>query len=181
MAEISDAELAELRGAHRLLDAVIKNPETKDDAARILKKLNPKAAVPEYDLKVAVGKALQQRDERIAKLEKMITDEKVDAKFNRDLDAAAARHGITEEARPKVLKLMQDRNIYDPEAATLLFLNQNPPAEIATSSGWASAAMFDEPKGGTEWGEWFQDPAGMRDKEIGKFFSETRSGKNSPL
>lgn len=180
MAEVSDAELAELRGAHRLLDAVIKNPETKDAAAAILKKLNPKASIPEYDLKVQVGNAMKMLNEKIAKLEKTITDKEVDGKFQGDFRASIERHGITKDAEPKVMALMKERNIFDPEAATLLYVNQNPPAEIATSSGWASSQMFDEPKGGTEWGDWFADPAGMRDKEIGKFFSETR-GKNSPL
>jgi hypothetical protein len=180
MAEVSDAELAELRGAHRLLDAVIKNPETKDAAAAILKKLNPKASIPEYDLKQQVGTALRQLNEKIAKLEKGISDKEVDAKFQGNFRAAVDRHGITKDAEPKVLAMMQEKNIYDPEAAMLLYVNQNPAPEMATSSGWASSKMFDDPKADNEWGKWFTDPEGMRDAEIGKFFSETR-GKNSPL
>lgn len=175
MAEVSDAELAELRGAHRLLDTVMKDPRTKGQAQAILKTLNPKAVIPEHDLRVQVGAELKKRDDKIAALEKLIVDSKEDEKFQGAFRGAMDKHGITKDAEPKVLALMKERNILDPEAAALLFHNQNPAPDPVTSSGWAGSAMFDQPKQGTEWGDWFTDPEGMRDKEIGKFFSERKA------
>ena len=174
MAEVSDAELAELRGAHRLLDAVLKNPETKDEAFKIMKKINPKANIPEYDLKQSVSKDVQATNERIAKLEKMLTDRDEDREFNARFDAATAKYGITDDARPKVHALMVERKIADPEAGALLFNNLNPPPPTSTSSGWLGATMFDDSKD-SELGQWIDNPEKMRDAAINEIFGQRRA------
>lgn len=173
MAEIPDALLAEYQGAHKLLDAVLRNPKTKEKAQEIIKDLNPNAVLPDYDLRKAVQGDVKALTDKIAGLEKQLKDEKDDAIFNRAFDTAMSKRGITEEGRPKVMELMKERKIYDPDAGALAFLDANPPPSPVQPSGWAGSLMFDTGKD-SELASWFDETDKRVDQEIGAWLAERR-------
>lgn len=174
MPEISDAELAELRGAHKLLDAVMKNPETKNDAHRIIKKLNPKAVIPEYDLRESMGGEVAALKKQIDALTDSLKQKDELGTYQVKFDAATSKHGITEEGKAKVLELMTERKIHDPEAGVLLFNELNPPPSPTTNSGWAGSTMFDDTPD-TELGQWLANPDKRRDDEIRSVLNERKA------
>lgn len=174
MAEVSDAELAELRGAHRLLDAALKSPETRTDAHKILKKLNPKASIPEFDIQEGVNGKVSALEKKIDELTKSLADKEELGAYSAEFDKAAGKYGVTPEGREKVLKLMEEEKIRSPEAGILLFNERNPAPAPVTTSGWAGASVFDsvpddEMKG------WFENTEKKRDDEIRAVLSERKT------
>ena len=174
MAEVSDAELAELRGAHRLLDAALKSPDTRTDAHKILKKLNPKASIPEFDIQQGVEAKYADLEKKFAALETKLADKEEMGAYSAEFDKAAQKHGVTVDGRAKVLELMTERKIRDPEAGILLFNELNPPPAPVTTSGWAGASVFDsvpddEMKG------WFENTGKRRDEEIRAVLNEFKT------
>lgn len=136
IAQLTPEQVNEALGAWRLLDAVMKNPETKSGAHALIKKINPKASIPEYDLKASV-------DTDVAALRKEIADLKGELKAGKELETytaefegAARKYGITDEGRDKVLELMHKEGIRSPEAGMLLFQERNPAPQPLGVSGW---------------------------------------------
>lgn len=173
MAEIADSALAELQAAYKLLDAVMKNPKTKAKAHAILKELNPNASIPEYDIQQTVSSETAALRKELADLRTELKSEKELSDYTQQFDKAASKFGVTSEGKDKVLKLMHERGIRDPEAGMLLFNDMNPAPAPVTTSGWENQRMYD-PSPETELGAWFKDPEGKRDSEIRAALADVR-------
>lgn len=175
LAALSPAQIEEAIGAWRLLDASLKNPDTRDQAHGILKKLNPKASIPEYDLKQGVDAKYAELEKKFLALETQLKDKDELGAYSAEFDKAASKYGVTPEGREKVLKLMEEEKIRSPEAGILLFNERNPAPAPVTTSGWAGASVFDavpddEMKG------WFENTNQRRDEEIRAVFAERKTG-----
>ena len=174
MAEIDDKLLREYEGAYKIASALFANPETKDMVSAALKKLNPKAPLPEYELKSEMNDKLTKLQEKLdGFMKKQSEDSELD-KYQKDFAGAAEKYGITEDGQKKMLDLMKERQIRDPEAGALLFNSLNPPQEPLTSSPWASSTLFDPSPDG-ELADWFKNPDKKRDTEISATLAEFRN------
>lgn len=174
IAALTPEQVAEMHGAWQLLDAALKNPETRDASQGILKKLNPKANIPEYDLKQGVDTKVSALEKKIDALTKSLADKDELTTYSAEFDKAASKHGVTPEGREKVLKLMEEEKIRSPEAGILLFNERNPAPPPVTTSGWAGASVFDavpddEMKG------WFENTSKRRDDEIRAVLNEFKT------
>lgn len=150
MAEIDDAELAILRGAHRLLDQLHTSPKTRRQFQKAVKELHPSTITDED----RVSEAPEVK--RLDSLEKTVTDF-IDGWKTREQDnefnAAFGRlrdQGYTDEGIDKIKKLMVDRKIPDPEAGAALFDKINPAKPMEHSgfqpTSWNFGGMgADEP------------------------------------
>lgn len=174
MPEISDAELAELRGAHRLLDAALKSPETRTDAHKILKKLNPKASIPEFDIAQGVEAKYAALEKKFDALQTELKSKDELTTYSAEFDKAATKYGVTGEGREKVLKLMEEEKIRSPEAGILLFNERNPAPTPVTTSGWAGASVFDQVPDDDMKG-WFENTGQRRDEEIRAVLNEFKT------
>lgn len=174
MAEIDDKVLAEYQGAYKIASALFANPETKDMVSAALKKLNPKAPLPEYDLKTGFEEKLKKLQDTIDGLVKGQKEKDESQDFQKRWTEAMQKHGITEEGEKKALELMTERRIADPEAGALLYTSMNPPQEPITSSPWASSTLFDPAPDG-ELADWFKNPDKKRDTEISATLAEFRN------
>lgn len=173
MAEVDDKTLAELQGAYKILDAVMRNPKTKDKAHAILKELNPNVSIPEHDIKTGFEDKLLKLQEKIDSFINKQSESKEDENFQKRWSEATSKYGITEDGQKKLHELMTERKIADPEAGALLFNQLNPPQQPVTTAGWESGTLFD-PSPETDLGEWFANPEKKRTEEIRKIFAERR-------
>ncbi len=167
MPEVDQRTYEDLVGAYKLLDAVMRNPETKDDAYKVLKKLNPKVSIPEHDVKTSLEDKFAKLTEKVEGFIKGEQAKKETETYQQQWSSAIDKHipGLTEDGQQKLMDLMKERQIRDPEAGALLWKQLNPPAEPTTSSGWMASTMFD-PSPETDLGEWFKNPDKKRDQEI---------------
>ena len=174
IAGLTPAQIEEMHGAWRLLDAALKNPATRKDSQKILKTLNPKASIPEYDIGETVDGKVSALEKKIDDLTKALSDKDELTTYSAEFDKAASKHGVTPEGREKVLKLMEEEKIRSPEAGILLFNERNPAPAPVSTSGWAGASVFDtvpddEMKG------WFENTGKRRDDEIRAVLNEYKT------
>ena len=140
MAEISDAALAELQQAHTLLKSLYADSAIGMDFRKIVKKKYPQASIPELDAVVRteeIGTALDKRfgevetnlskkiDGFLSERAKEREDVAVNA-FSARIDKIVKDRGYTKEGTEKLLGLMKDRGIQDPDDAVLIFESRQP-------------------------------------------------------
>lgn len=94
---LSAEDLNELRTLAATAQSLFSSPETRQDAQRLMKKINPKLIVPELDQHDAVAKI---REEFHAELDK------------RDKELAAERAGRSRDDR---LRALRDNGLLDPD------------------------------------------------------------------
>lgn len=140
MADINDAELAELRQAHALLKSLHADSTVGMDFKRLVKKAFPKASIPELEAiekTEELGTGLTKKvDEIQTALTKKIDDflearnkEKEEtqvAAFAATIDKIAKERGYTKEGTEKLLGLMKERGIQNPEDAAIIFETTQP-------------------------------------------------------
>lgn len=161
--------------AWQLLDQILKDPETRLDALRIMKKKYPKAAIPELDAQAPYDKKF---DELSKKLDDFITaqgNEKVDGKLLGKIDAVRAKHGLTDEGVEKLKQLMIDKSIADPDDAIHVFNANQPPPEPSMPAGYFPTSFVDASDKGAE--PWFKDEDAAADAEVMSILRETRAGR----
>jgi hypothetical protein len=129
MPEIDENTLSQLRGAHQLLDKLLRDPKTRRDAEKLVKVHRPDFPT--------VEDAAEPYIKQIAALEKKLDtflESQSNAKQDAEADAAFGRlraSGYTDEGIGKIKNLMKERTIPDVEAAAALFdkLNPAPPPQ----------------------------------------------------
>ncbi len=142
MAEISDAALAELQQAHALLKSLYSDSGVGMDFRKIVKKAFPKASIPELEAVEHTEALGTKLSEKFAEAEKTLTgkiDAFLDARkkeredadvetFSTRIHAIAKDRGYTEDGTKKLLELMKERGIQDPEDAAIIFESRQPKA-----------------------------------------------------
>ena len=129
--QIDSDQLALLAAGHKMLEQLYADPEAGLDFKKIIKKKFPQAAVPDLDAVTATEKLIKPLEERLNKWDADRVKEKEDGQV-RDLqtrfDRITKDHGLTEEGQKKLLGIMRDRNIGNPEDAIVIFEKDLPKA-----------------------------------------------------
>lgn len=136
LVEVSASELANLRRSKDLLNGLYTSKDHGAQTRRALKKLDPTLQIPEdvadeyaeplrrelADTKKQLDALKAQQDEDRTKRK----DEDDLAELNRRIDSVVAKRGLTEDGRAGLIDMMQKRQLADPEAAALLYLDSLP-------------------------------------------------------
>jgi hypothetical protein len=128
--EGEDAKLA-LRGAQELWN----DEKLGREAKRLWKQKWPEAQIEGFDQE-------ERLDQKITAFDKAREDEKREADLKARTEALAAKrkstqeqHGYTDDAMKRMDEMMHERDIYDYDAAHLLFAAQNPKPSDASADG----------------------------------------------
>jgi len=143
MPEVSEARLAELNRAAKLLDAVYTDPEFGHTVKKAVQKAEPSIRIPELAAEAAIAPVLEQVGGIAAAVAKM--NERLDAealqrqqeaqadRLAREMSQARTRYKLTEEGTAGMIALMQEKGITDPADAAELYVARNPPQKPASA------------------------------------------------
>ena len=135
MAEINDAELAELRKLQAFHKSLYDDNSVGMEFRKLIRKKYPQASIPELDALEAAEKSGSSIEKKFEELSKGAT-EKIDKFFSdrqkeQDDSAVAAyqarfdkmvkERGYTEEGQKKLIELMKTKGIREPEDAAIIF------------------------------------------------------------
>jgi hypothetical protein len=148
MADISDAELAglsktelaELRKTQAFVKSLYDDSAVGFDFRKLVKKKYPQASIPELDAIVKTEELSTGIDKRMGEIETNLSkkiDGFLDARkkekedsdvetFAAKIDKIAKDRGYTKEGTEKLLGLMKDRGIQDPDDAVVIFESRQP-------------------------------------------------------
>lgn len=161
--------------AWALLDGLLKNPDTRGDTLRIMKKWNPKVVIPEIDAAAPYEKKIGDLAEKLEKALSKIEEDKQDTSLIAKLEKIRAARGYTDEGMEKLKGIMKEHLIADPEIAANHFDATQPKADPAEPSGYFPTSFIDESDKGTE--PWFQNEDAAADQEIKAILRESRAGQ----
>lgn len=206
MALVEDNELEQLRAWARvgqqskpskdLLDAMGKNPKTRQRILSLMKEINPDLAIPEIDAAKPVLDELSKTKEEIAALKKQLEDraaEEVQKRAKNEVEETITKGraklkamGFTKEGIDAVEKMMQERGLADYEAAGALYDRENPqesdPITPTTGNFGRDSGLFAPPEDNV-WAKAVSLPKGRgqeralaaaQNGEINKWFAENR-------
>ena len=140
MADISDAELAELRKAHNLLLSLHGDAETSIELQKLVNKKFPKAKSAELAAverieaaETNIGKKAEESNAEVRKMVQDLIDERKKEKEEAQIESFQARvtrvaeeRGYTKEGTDKLLEVMKERGISNPEDAAVIFESRQP-------------------------------------------------------
>lgn len=157
--EIDDKEVENLRRASNLLQALYADPGLSVEFQRIVKKKFPNAQTPTLDVIEAGSKAQSDLKAEIEKLSKDVSGkidgflearkkEQEEAQVNAFADRfgkVVKDRGYTKEGEEKLLAIMKERGIQNPEDAAILFEASQPketrkPRPFSTRMDFVSAS-----------------------------------------
>lgn len=149
LVEIDENELRNLRTLQNTVSTVMKDPIAKLKVQEAVKRVIPNAQTPELDATVMQYRLDEEREERIAKLEKQIADDKsqreADEKmrgFKSTYDSGfdkLRQDGWTDTGIDEVKKIMEEKGITDHAIAAAYWEKLHPPqAPVAPNGrgGW---------------------------------------------
>jgi len=160
MADIADNELAELRQAHALLKSLYADAGVGMDFRKIVKKKFPSASIPELDavtrteelstsLDKRVSDGMAELNKRIEGFENARKKEKEEADvnaFSARVEKIAKERGYTKEGTDKLLGIMKERGIQNPEDAAIVF-EASQPKPATKPREFSSRMQFITPNG----------------------------------
>lgn len=131
LVEIKAGDLANLQRAKKLLGDLYADKDQGATVRRALKKIDPSLQIPD-EVADAYAEPLRKENAELKKtldaLSKRVDDDAASRKdeadlasLNRSIDSAVKKHKLTEEGRAGLIKVMQDRQIADADAAALVF------------------------------------------------------------
>lgn len=124
--EMSAEEAKILRGSKALMDQLLKNKDTRRTTEANIKKLYPDTTTTD-DLAEPYVKKIDGLEAKLDKFLKAQEDEKLDSKFNQQLNELRTTRSYTEDGIEKIKKVMLEKNIPDAIAAADHWERQNPP------------------------------------------------------
>lgn len=142
LVQISAAELKQQRELLALFDRVWNDPEAGEAVRRTAKKHNPAIHIPD-DHPVAVKAMTEVAAARAetAALAKAFDEYKTagetssaEARLRARLGEVQGKYGLTDEGMAGTIKMMQDRQLADPEAAALLYRESLPKPKPSAAS-----------------------------------------------
>jgi hypothetical protein len=177
MAEIDDAELDTLRKARGLLDGLLRDPKTKRNVEREIKKLHPDTVITD-DFDAPIMDEIKAIRKDVGDFLKAQNESRVDATLQAEFDALRRDSGYTDEGIEKIKAIMKERTIPDPMAAAALYEKLNPPPKPQQPSsfngmGWGIGAPSEEP----DTKLLFDNEDAFAEQEAGRFFQELAQTK----
>lgn len=111
----------------QLQNALYTNPATRQDYLKLVKKVAPRAAIPEIDVPDAALASIKPQLDKIDKLEtRLERNERQHA-----IEAEWGKQQVTPQEREEVEKLMTDRLIGDVATAVQFYRDRRPPPPAA--------------------------------------------------
>lgn len=105
--DYSPEQVAQLAGTYK---ALLDNPETRELALRMTKKVNPAVSIPEIELKDAAAKAFKAQADRQDALEQQIRERDARDRINAERQALRDQ-GFSADDIPLIEKIMTDERI----------------------------------------------------------------------
>ena len=131
--EMTAEEAKVLRGSKALMDALLKNPKTRRDAEKLVKTLYPDTTTTD-DLAEPYVKKIDGLEAKLDKFLKAQEDEKLDSKFNQQINELRTTRSYTDDGIEKIKKVMLEKGIPDAIAAADHWERQNPaPANVESN------------------------------------------------
>ena len=161
--------------------------EVGESVRKRAKALNPNIAIPdENPVAVAVRRELATEREKREALEKQISDDRAE-RMQRDAEAslrnalgrAQDRFKLTDEGMAGTIKLMQERQIADAEAAAALYVDSLPKAKPSAASNFQIPGkfnMFGTTARDEAWEKLHLDQEGFFADVVNQVFSEMPAG-----
>lgn len=160
---------AEQRRLLTMLDGLWNDPEVGSAVRQAAKKKDPSIVIPDDHpvVKSALAR-VTATDEQLEALRKEFADDKT-ARANTDLEAklrtqlgeVQSKRNLTAEGMDGVIKIMQERQIADPDAAALLYLDGIPKPKPTASTGHffdTKADMYGTTRQDEKWEQLHTDP-----------------------
>lgn len=173
MADIDDAQLRVLQGAHTLMDKLMRNPATRQQAEKLIKQIEPSVTTTEDYAKPYIEKI----DGLEKKLDTFLTNQaqrEIDGQLNQEY-AALANDGWTTEGIEKLKKFQVERNIPSPIDAAGAWERRYPAApqqaSILSSADWGFARDNADEMNTLLW----KDEDAFADKEAFNVITEFRN------
>ena len=173
MADIEDGHLRVLQGAHALMDKLMRNPKTRQEAERLIKQIEPSVTTTEDYAKPYIEKL----DGMEKKLDAFLTGQsqrEVDGVLNREYQALRD-DGWTDEGLEKLKKFQVERNIPSPIDAAGAWERRFPAApqqaSILSSADWGFARDNADEMNNLLW----KDEDAFADKEAFNVITEFRN------
>lgn len=146
-------DLAQLREARRILDAMYTNPDHGMAVKRAFKAVKPDAVIPELATDAAIQPYVAKLDEVTAgftAFKEHVAAKELEREQRAQADALAARMGrarddykLDDAAMDGVVKLMGEKGIMDPADAAELYVNRLPKPKMASNrTGHYGAAAY---------------------------------------
>jgi hypothetical protein len=114
-----------MQGSAELINTLSKNPETRRDLQKLIKKQFPDRVIPELDTELALETRLAEERTRFEALETKVLEREIHDRLKSQRAAAQAKHKLTDAEMIEVEKLMvhEDPNERIPgyEAASRVF------------------------------------------------------------
>ena len=173
MADVDDAQLRILQGAHTLMDKLMRNPATRQQAERLIKQIEPSVTTTEDYAKPYIEELAGMRKELTTFLEGQKTRE-VDGVLNKEY-AALRDDGWTQEGLEKLKAFQVERNIPSPIDAAGAWERRYPAqpqqASILSSADWGFARDNADEMNNLLW----KDEDAFADKEAFNVITEFRN------
>lgn len=121
-----DELLAAARNAlpsHEMLNALVNNPETREQTLRLIKKQNPKLVIPEIDARDQVMDQFSGTSKRVEELENQIREREVRDRIRDQRNSLKTKYGFDDNDIAEIEKLMVDEEAPIPhyEAAARVY------------------------------------------------------------
>src|SRR5215831_3524545 len=172
MAEVNDTDLARMLRAQKLVDELLRSPQTKRKFERTIKEIDP-TFVGSDDFDEPIREEIKAIGDKLDSfLERHKTSEE-DAKLEAAFSQLRTDGGFTDEGIDKIKKIMVDRNVADPFAAAAYYEKHNPPPAPQRPSsfnglGWGFGAKTDDEDAKLL----FDDEDAWTDKQVMAHFNE---------
>lgn len=150
--EVDEVEYANQQRLTQLYAKMMADPKAREQLTRAAKLVNPQAVTPELDAKDEVLARLAESDAKREALEARIVADQAEREQEKQLAAftqtweqkrgALRKMGYLDDGIAKIEEFAQERGLADLEAAEALFAKQNPPQQVAQSSGFAPFDSF---------------------------------------
>ena len=167
------ADENQAQAALALLEQLMGNPETRRQTQMLVKKVNPKASIPEIDAAIPIYQELKKTNDTVAELRAELTRRDARDEIN-SKQSVLQGQGYSEDGIRKLEGLMVERGIGDYEAAAALFDRMNPPPAPAAPS-YAGQRFFQDT--GEDFKKFAANTGAWVDEETGRALADFRSGR----
>lgn len=144
-------EAKRYQASDQLLGRLVSDPATREEALRLVKRVNPNLSIPEIDAKDQVTSAMAKDRERLEQLEAKLQDQEIRERIRAKRDEIRAKYNFTDSDIQAVEALMvnKDEPIPSYEAAAKVYKASQTPAVPTPST--VGAPTFEMPAAAT-WG-----------------------------
>ena len=182
-----DPARAQERALLGLLNQVWTDPKVGSAVRKRAKELNPQITIPdEHPVAVQANERMDALEQQNAALQKMLDEQAAErdrrdqeTKLREGIGRAQDRFRLTDDGVAGTIKLMQDRQITDPEAAAALFVDSLPkakPTQGSTILPRGEFNLYGSRSGGDDWNKLLSDRDGFFADVVQSVFDEMPVG-----